>query len=241
MVRPRCAPRMPVGACRSRAAQGAGKTYATEAVVATHVAQGIPMVGCSVSASCSVGAGTIPGRVRPVCDASHHRCPGAARTRWSATTVSTRHEVVVDEASMLGPETLPDLPVTAALRPGGVVLVGDPDQHGAVEVGRSVPSPLRRPGRWLVRLVDNNRQEDHVERLAIDDYRNGHVTDAARPLRPVGQGRAVRRTAESFDAMVADWYAARLCEVATPGSPGRTRHAAPQRTSSCAAEGRQGS
>ena len=59
-------------------------------------------------------------------------------------------------------------------------------------------------------LVENNRQDDHVDRLAIDEYRDGHVADAL--ARMDNADRIVRSATagESFDAMAADWYAARL-------------------------------
>ena len=61
---------------------------------------------------------------------------------------------------------------------GAIKLVGDPDQHGSVDVGGVFRRLCADRGEQLVELVDNNRQQDHSERLAVAEYREGHVADA---------------------------------------------------------------
>ena len=135
--------------------------------------------------------------------------------------------VVVDEASMLATRDLHRLVAHARRAAGSVVLVGDPDQHGPVEVGGVFQRLCRDRGEGLVRLVENNRQTDHTDRLAISEYRDGHVADAL--ARMDNAGRVVRSATagESFDAMVADWYAAHLDGGADPmiAGPNSTRRA----------------
>ena len=144
---------------------GAGKTYAVEAIVAAHVAAGVPIVGCAVSATAA---------------AELERAAGFSRSTQAATTVAKLvmdldrwgglapgSVVVVDEASMLATRDLHRLVAHARRAAGSVVLVGDPDQHGAVEVGGVFQRLCRDRGESLVRLVENNRQTDHVDRLAI--------------------------------------------------------------------------
>ena len=82
-------------------------------------------------------------------------------------------------------------------------------------------------GDELVRLVDNNRQQDHTERLAIDEYRDGHVADALGRYDEAGKVVRSRTAGESFDAIVADWYAARLHGRVDPmiAGPNSTRRA----------------
>ena len=63
-------------------------------------------------------------------------------------------------------------------------------------------------GDGLVRLVENNRQQDHAERLAIDEYRDGHVADALGRYDEAGKIVRSPTAGESFDRDVADWYAA---------------------------------
>jgi hypothetical protein len=190
---------------------GAGKTYATEAVVAAHVAAGVPIIGCAVSAA---AAGEL------------ERTAGFAR--WQGREASTVARllvelddpaddglrpgtvIVVDEASTLGTRELARL-ATAAHRAGGSLkLIGDPDQHGSVDVGGGFRRLCADRGSDLVELVDNNRQRDHSERLAVADYRHGHIADAL--ARYDDDGKVIRSptAGASFDAIVADWYAARL-------------------------------
>ena len=183
---------------------GAGKTYATEAIVAAHVAAGIPIIGCAVSANAAAEL--------------EHAAGFARSTRMPATTVARllldldAHGlqpgtvIVVDEASMLGTRALARLADHARRVDGAILLVGDPDQHGAVDVGGVYVRLCRDAGADLTRLVENNRQTDPEDRAAIDDYREGRVAEAL--ARYDDHDRIVRSATagESFDAMVADWY-----------------------------------
>ena len=205
---------------------GAGKTFATEAIVAAHVAAGRPIVGCSVSA---------------IAAAELEAAAGFARSTDSAMTVAgllvalerpngglLRGTVIlVDEASMIGTRDLVRLAAAAISAGGSIRLVGDYDQHGSVEVGGVFRRLCLDRGDALVRLVENNRQQHPADRLAVEDYRDGRVADAL--ARYDDEGRVVRsRTAgESFDAIVADWYAARLNGAADPmiAGPNSTRRA----------------
>ena len=205
---------------------GAGKTYATEAVVAAHVAAGVPIIGCSVSAT---AAGEL------------ERSAGFARAGAPATTVARvlwdldqptgglrpGTVIVVDEASMIATRDLHRL-VTAARAAGGAVkLIGDPDQHGAVDVGGVFRRLCADRGDSLVALVENNRQQDHTERLAVEEYREGLVAEALARYDHAGKVVRSRTAGESFDAIVADWYAAHLLGDADPmiAGPNSTRRA----------------
>lgn len=207
---------------------GAGKTYGTEAVVAAHVAAGIPIFGCAISAT---AAGEL------------ERAAGFARsTGRPATTVArlllelddpsagglaSGSVVIVDEASMIGTRELARLAAHARRAGGAIKLVGDPDQHGSVDVGGVFQRLCWDRGARLVRLVENNRQEDHTERLAVTDYREDRVADA---LARYDEANKIVRSAtagESFDAIVTDWYAARLHGDTDPmiAGPNSTRRA----------------
>jgi conjugative relaxase-like TrwC/TraI family protein len=207
---------------------GAGKTYAIEAVVTAHVVAGVPIIGCAVSAAAA---------------AELERAGGFARsTRTGAATVARLlveldtprvgglphgAVVVIDEASMIGSRDLERLAVHARAASGALFLVGDPDQHGSVDVGGVFRRLCLMRGSELVTLVDNNRQHDHVERLAIAEYRDGHVADALGRYDDAGKVVRSSTAGESFDAIVADWYAARLCGRADPmiAGPNSTRRA----------------
>jgi ATP-dependent exoDNAse (exonuclease V) alpha subunit len=210
---------------------GAGKTYATEAVVAAHVAAGVAIIGCSVSATAAAEL--------------EHAAGFARSTGAPASTVARLLRdldgpygglrpgtvVVVDEASMIGTRDLARLVAAARTADGVVVLIGDPDQHGAVDVGGVFRRLCADSGDRLVTLVDNNRQQDHSERLAVAEYRDGRIDEALARYDQAGNIIRSRTAGESFDAMVADWYAARIHGRTDPmiAGPNSTRRALNER------------
>ena len=207
---------------------GAGKTYALEAVVAAHIHAGVPIIGCAVSAAAASELEHAAGFARStgapsstvsrlLWDLGNPRSPGLARGTM----------VVVDEASMIGTRDLARLAAHVRAAGGAIRLVGDPDQHGSVDVGGVFRRLCVERADGLVRLVDNNRQQDHTERLAIAEYRDGHVADALSRYDEAGKVVRSRTAGESFDAIVADWYAARLHEHVDPmiAGPNSTRRA----------------
>lgn len=208
---------------------GAGKTYATEAVVAAHVAADIAVVGCAVSAAAAAELESQAGFARSVMPATTVAKLVHDLDRYDGLAAGAT--VVVDEASMIGTRDLARL-VGHVQRCGGrMVLVGDPDQHGSVDAGGVFARLCADQGDALVRLVENRRQDDHVDRLAIDDYRNGHITDAVQRLDDAERIVRCATAGESFDAMVADWYAARLTGSVDPmiAGPNSTRRALNER------------
>jgi len=179
---------------------GSGKTYATEACVAAFRAAGVPVIGCAVSATAAAeleAAAGLPSTTISSLLTRLHR----GDERLDPGTV-----VIVDEASMVGTRDLARLATHATSVGGRIVLIGDPDQHAAVDCGGVFRYLANRHG--VLGLVDNNRQEDPVERLAIDEYRQGRIADAL--ARYDDTGRVVRcaTAGECYDAMVADWYVA---------------------------------
>jgi conjugative relaxase-like TrwC/TraI family protein len=210
---------------------GAGKTYATEAVVAAHVVAGVPIIGCAVSAAAAAELEATAGFTRSTgTDATtvarllHHLSAPTAGLRRGTV-------IVVDEASMLGTRDLHRLATVAQACGGRVVLVGDPDQHGSVDVGGVFRRLCADRGDQLVTLVENNRQQDHTDRLAIDAYRDGRVDDALATYDTAGKVVRCRTAGECFDAIVADWYAGHLHGEHDPmiAGPNSTRRALNER------------
>ncbi len=208
---------------------GAGKTYATEAAVAACSAAGVPVVGCAVSATAAAELESAAGFARSTQPATTVAKLLMDLDRWGGLAAGT--VVVVDEASMVATRDLHRLVGHARRAAGAVVLVGDPDQHGPVDVGGVFQRLCRDRGLDVIRLVDNNRQTDTVDRLAIDEYRDGHIADALARLDNAGRVVRSRTAGESFDAMVADWYAERLTGHADPmiAGPNSTRRALNER------------
>jgi hypothetical protein len=196
---------------------GAGKTFALEAVVAAYTARGIPVLGCAVSATAAAQLEAAAGFTRSLgvpaqtvarllLDLDDPQCGGLA-----PGTV-----IVVDEASMLGTRDLARLASHAATAGGAIKLVGDPLQHGAVEAGGVFARLCIDAGSELVQLVENNRQVDPDERLAVAEYREVRIAEAIARYDDAGRITRSRTAGESYDAMVADWYAARTHGEADP-------------------------
>jgi len=208
---------------------GAGKTYATEAIVAAHVTAGIPILGCAVSAAAASELESQAGF-----DRSRIPATTVAKLLYDldrGDTLATHTVLVVDEASMIGTRDLSRLASHVDTAGGRLLLIGDPDQHGSVDAGGVFARLCRLEGDSLVRLAENRRQDDHIDRLAIDDYRNGLVADALQRFDDADRIVRSATAGESFDAMVADWYTARLSGSADPmiAGPNSTRRALNER------------
>lgn len=204
---------------------GAGKTYATEAVVAAHLAAGVTIVGVAVSAAAASELESAAGFGRSAMPATTVAKLLRDLDQWGGLAPDST--VIVDEASMLSTRDLHRLASHARNANATIVLVGDPDQHGPVDVGGVFQRLCRDRGEGLIRLAENNRQTDQVERLAIGEYRNGHISDALARMDVAGRIVRSATAGESFDAMVADWYADHLDGRADPmiAGPNSTRRA----------------
>ena len=204
---------------------GAGKTYATDAVVAAHVAAAVPILGCAVSAAAAAELESQAGFARSVMPATT-----VAKMLWDLDRfdgLAPGATVIVDEASMIATRDLARLVDHVHAASGRIVLVGDPDQHGAVEAGGVFAHLCATEGDGLVRLVENRRQADHTDRMAVEDYRNGLIDDAVGRLDDAGRVVRSATAADSFDAMVADWFVSHRDGSADPmiAGPNSTRRA----------------
>ncbi|MGI8807262.1 MAG: MobF family relaxase, partial [Acidimicrobiales bacterium] len=183
---------------------GSGKTYATAAAVEALTASGVPVVGCALAAvaaaelESATKLGSLTGR----------EASTVARLLFDlgGRPLDPGTIVIVDEASMLGSRDLVRLARHVAKAGGAIKLIGDPDQHGPVDTGGAFRSIVRSQGDRVVALVENNRQVDEVDRLSINDFRQGFVGSAL--ARYDAAGRIVRspNASASYDAMAADWY-----------------------------------
>lgn len=182
---------------------GAGKTTATAVYVEVLTAAGVPVVGCALAA-------TAAGELERACDFR-------SRTGRDASTIARLlleldrerladgSVIVVDEASMVGTRDLHRLAAHAHAVGGALVLVGDPDQHGAVETG-GVFRALVAADDQAPTLFANNRQEQPRDRRAIELFREGNVEAA---LSRYDDDDLIVRSATasaSYDRMVEDWW-----------------------------------
>lgn len=185
---------------------GSGKTYATEAVVATLVEAGVPVVGCAVTAEAAdelarqTGLGRRAGTLG--CDTIAKVLGDLAHPEYGGLASGT--VVIVDEASTVSHRDLHRLGIHARRAGGALVLVGDPHQHGAIGPGNFFTWLANE--RPVVTLVSNNRQRDSVDQLANVEYREGRIAESL--ARRDAAGRVTRSTTadELYDRMVDDWF-----------------------------------
>ena len=185
---------------------GAGKTHATAAAVEAMVESGSPVVGCAVSATAAAEL-----------EASTQL---ESLTGRPATTLARLFReldrgplrpgtvVVLDEASMVATRDLDRLAGHVADAGGRLWMIGDPDQHGAVDSGGMFRRLIADHGERVPRLVENRRQTDPQDRTAIAEYRQELVESALARYDAAGRVHRAPTAAHSYQAMVDDWYAA---------------------------------
>ena len=207
---------------------GAGKTYAADACLEAFIASGVPVVGCALSATAAAeleaatSLGNRTGRPATTIARLLSELDDPVSGGFAPATV-----LLVDEASMVGTRDLARLGTHLARAGGAMKLVGDPDQHGPVETGGVFLRLVADGGDGLVSLVDNNRQRDESERLAIEEYRNGQIAAALARYDDAGQVVRAPTAGACYDAMVADWFVARTEGGTDPmiAGPNSTRRA----------------
>ena len=203
MVRALCDPAAP--AIQPIAGRpGSGKTHATAAAVDALTAAGIPVVGCSLSAAAAAELEDATGLMTK----TGREASTIARLLRETTRMplAAGTVVIVDEASMIGTRDLARIAEHVERARGAIKLIGDPDQHGAVETGGFFRLLCDAQGDALVRLVDNNRQRLEADRDNIDRYREGLVANALAGYDAAGRVHRSATAAESYDTLVADWW-----------------------------------
>jgi conjugative relaxase-like TrwC/TraI family protein len=207
---------------------GAGKTYAADACVQAFLASAVPVVGCALSATAAAeleaatSLGTTTGRPATTVARLLSELDDPTSGGFALGTI-----LVVDEASMVGTRDLVRLSTHLAQAGGAMKLIGDPDQHGPVETGGVFRCLVEQRAASVVSLVDNNRQCDEGERLAIEEYRNGQIAAAFARYDDAGKIVRAPTAAACYDAMAADWFVARQAGSTDPmiAGPNSTRRA----------------
>jgi hypothetical protein len=207
---------------------GAGKTYAADACVEAFVASGIPVVGCALSATAAAeleaatSLGPATGRPATTIARLLGELDDPVSGGFAPGTI-----LFVDESSMVGTRDLARIACHLARAGGAMKLIGDPDQHGPVETGGLFRRLVEDAGDSVVALVDNNRQCDEGERLAIEEYRNGQIAAALARYDDAGNIVRAPTAAACHDAMAADWLVAYRHGCTDPmiAGPNSTRRA----------------
>src|SRR3546814_17095054 len=105
---------------------------------------------------------------------------------------------------MVGTRDLARLAVHVATAGGALKLIGDPDQHGAVESGGFFRRLTEIRGDQLIRMEQNNRQLDADPRLAIEDFRRGLVESAPSPSDATGRVVRSPNASPAYDPLVTE-------------------------------------
>ncbi|HVM02844.1 MAG TPA: MobF family relaxase, partial [Acidimicrobiales bacterium] len=195
---------------------GAGKTYATEAVVAALGSAGVAVVGCAVTAEAADELARGSG-LGPACDTVARTLADLDHPEFGGLRPGT--VVVLDEASTAGHRDLERLLAHVEAAGGALVLVGDPSQHAAVGPGNFFSWLVGRPAGAVAALRANHRQRDVVaddgtvvvsmaaERAAIEAFRDGRVAESFARRDAAGLVTRAPTAPALYDAMAADWLA----------------------------------
>ncbi len=195
---------------------GAGKTYATEAVVAALRSAGVAVVGCAVTAEAADELARATG-LGPGCDTVARTLLDLDHPEFGGLRPGT--VVVLDEASTANHRDLDGLLRHVEAAGGAIVLVGDPHQHSAVGPGNFFAWLVTRADGAVATLRANRRQVDVAddagavvvslaeERAAIEAFRQGRVAESFARRDRAGLVTRAASAPELYDAVAADWFA----------------------------------
>ncbi len=186
---------------------GTGKTFAIEAAARAWEAAGYDVLGAAVGGTAAEVLGSATGIPSTTIASLLARLETT-----TASVVTDRTVIVVDEASTLGNRDLARL-IAHAQRSGSALrLVGDAAQHSAVAAGGAWRYLVDRHPDDAPALAVARRQAApplSEVRLALGEYRAGQIHEALARL--VRDERIVEAATPDalLDALVADWYADR--------------------------------
>ncbi|MGH9278584.1 MAG: AAA family ATPase, partial [Acidimicrobiales bacterium] len=179
-----------------------GRTTALAAVREAFEADGYVVIGTSTSGQAARTLGRQAG-IEP----SRTLASLVWRLDHGQLTLTDRHVVVLDEASMSDDAALLRVATAAAAARSKLVMVGDHHQLGAVGPGGGFEALVRRYGAAVHVLADNVRQHDVAERAALARLRDGNVATAVAWYAATGRIVAAPDRADAVEAVVAGWKA----------------------------------
>ena len=176
---------------------GAGKTFALDAARDAWQSSGITVIGAALAARAALelqaGSGIESMTVTRLLGAidRHGGLPRGC-------------VVVLDEAGMVGTRDLNRLVQAVADAGGKLVAVGDPHQLPEIDAGGVFRALIERLG--AVELVDNRRQVDAWERVALDELRHGDVSAAVEGFDIAGSVVVADTAEQTRQLLVAGWW-----------------------------------
>jgi conjugative relaxase-like TrwC/TraI family protein len=123
--------------------------------------------------------------------------------------LTSRHVIVVDEASMVGSRTLDRLRRHADASGAKVVLVGDNRQLSSIDAGGALRTLGKELGADVITLTTNRRQagaDQAWEREALDSLRRGDVVPAVDAYVDHGRVTITGSIDEARQRLVEDWW-----------------------------------
>jgi len=124
--------------------------------------------------------------------------------------LTSRHVIVVDEASMVGTRPLDQLRSYVDSAGAKLVLVGDNRQLSSIDAGGALRTLSGELGDHVVTLTTNRRQagvDQQWERDALVALREGHVTPAVEAYSEHGRVTIAGTIDEARRRIVEDWWA----------------------------------
>ena len=123
--------------------------------------------------------------------------------------LTSRHVIVVDEASMVGSRTLEQLCRHADASGAKVVLVGDNRQLSSIDAGGALRTLSQELGADVITLTTNRRQagaDQDWEREALASLRSGDVVPAVHAYVDHGRVTITGSIDEARHRLVEDWW-----------------------------------
>ncbi|MDP1794342.1 MAG: MobF family relaxase, partial [Acidimicrobiales bacterium] len=180
-------------------AAGAGKTFALDAARDAWQRSGHRVIGVALAARAAAELQAGSGIPSFTIDALLYHCESNRHSALPKNSV-----VVVDEAGMVGTRKLDRLHRLTRRANAKLVLVGDPRQLPEIQAGGAFASLFRRIGGS--RLIENMRQRDPIERLALRDLRRRNVAGAIERLTDHGRVHELPTADDARSSLVAEWH-----------------------------------
>ena len=124
--------------------------------------------------------------------------------------LTSRHVIVVDEASMVGSRSLDQLRSSVDAAGAKLVLVGDNRQLSSIDAGGALRTLSQELGADVVTLTTNRRQvgaDQEWEREALASLRSGDVVPAVHAYVDNGRVTITGSIDEARQRLVEDWWA----------------------------------
>jgi conjugative relaxase-like TrwC/TraI family protein len=180
---------------------GSGKTTALDVLRAGYEGNGYRVLGTAISGQAA----------RTLHDEAGVDSRTIASLVWrlehQQLALDERTVLLIDEAGMADDQAMLKLFAAVDLAGAKAVIVGDHRQLDAVEAGGGLEALINRHGPAVHVLDENIRQHDPAERGALEQLRNGKVTDAVGWYCENDRLRTAPSRYDAIDAAITAWEA----------------------------------